>query len=75
MPRLPSALVAFFLVLAPASFAVVPAPPDQVAFSSIASAAGPYDVTARIYDAASGGTLLYKQTFTGVPEQASHDFK
>jgi hypothetical protein len=36
----------------------VPVPPDQVAFSAVANAAGPYDVTARIYDAASGGVLL-----------------
>jgi hypothetical protein len=74
MPRLLSGLFASLLVLAPAALAVVPAPPDQVAFSAIASAAGPYDVTARIYDAASGGTLLYKQSFTAVPEEAQHQF-
>src|SRR5262245_64620424 len=74
MARFLTGLLASLFVLVPAALAVVPVPPDQVAFSAVASVAGPYDVTARIYDAASGGTLLFKQSFTGVPEQAQHHF-
>jgi hypothetical protein len=55
-----------------AALAVVPAPPDVVSYSGVANQAGPFDVTARIYDAASGGTLVYKQTFTGVTETGLH---
>jgi hypothetical protein len=53
-------------------FAAVPAPPDVVSYSGVADQAGPFDVTARIYDAASGGTLVYKQTFTSVTESGFH---
>jgi hypothetical protein len=52
--------------------AAVPAPPDVVSYSGVANQAGPFDVTARIYDAASGGTLVYKQTFTNVTETGLH---
>jgi hypothetical protein len=55
-----------------AALAVMPAPPDVVSYSGVANQAGPFDVTARIYDAASGGTLVYKQTFTNVSETALH---
>jgi hypothetical protein len=55
-----------------AALAAVPAPPDVVSYSGVANQAGPFDVTARIYDAASGGTLVYKQTITNVSETGFH---
>ncbi|MGH7287509.1 MAG: hypothetical protein ACREI8_05760, partial [Myxococcota bacterium] len=68
---------AFFLVAAvitaasaAAVHAAVPLPPDQVAYSGVlvdsggVPLAGPVDLTTRIYDAASAGTLVFKQSFT-----------
>lgn len=66
MPRVLAGLVASFLALAPAALAVVPVPPDQVAYSGVLASSGPVDLAARIYDAPSGGTLIFKQSFTGV---------
>jgi uncharacterized protein (DUF2141 family) len=73
MPRLLSALVASFLAVAPAALAAVPVPPDQIAYSGyVAGAPSPQQIVARIYDAASGGTLLYRQAFTSVPLDDGH---
>ena len=66
MARLLAGLVASLFALAPAALAVVPVPPDQIAYSGVLAAGGPVDLTARIYDAPSGGTLVFKQSFTGV---------
>jgi hypothetical protein len=58
--------------------AAVPLPPDQVAYSGVlvdgggVPLAGPVDLTARIYDTASAGTLVYKQSFTGVALSDGH---
>jgi hypothetical protein len=64
-----SGLLAF---AASAALGAVPVPPDAVSYSGVANQSGPFDVTARIYDAASGGTLVYKQTFTNVTETGLH---
>ncbi len=80
MPRLFSeasgALLA--LVLAASGFAAVPVPPDQVAYSGLLvdgggiPLAGPVDLAARVYDAANAGTLVFKQSFTGVALEDGH---
>jgi hypothetical protein len=77
-------LIGLFLGLALASLgagpalAAPPVPPDQVAFSGVlvdaggVPLAGPVDLTARLYDAASGGTLLFKQSFSSVELSDGH---
>ena len=65
------------LLLASGSPAVVPAPPDQIVWSGVlvdggVPLAGPVDLTARLYDAASGGTLIFKQSFSGVALSDGH---
>jgi len=73
---LPGAMLA--LGMASSGRAAVPAPPDQVAYSGVlvdgggVPLAGPVDLTARLYDAASGGTLIFKQSFTGVALSDGH---
>jgi hypothetical protein len=65
MRRLPF-LIPLLLTLgfAPAALATLPAPPDQIEIATGATG----DLTVRIYDAASGGTLIYKQSFAGAGE-------
>jgi hypothetical protein len=68
MPRLFFGLLAALLAIGSASpgHAAVPVPPDQVAYSDTlvdsggVPLAGPLDLTARIYYAASSGTLIFK---------------
>jgi hypothetical protein len=67
MPHRLAALLASLVALAPAALAVVPVPPDQVAYSGyVAGVNSPQLIEARIYDAASGGTLV-PGTFDDVP--------
>jgi hypothetical protein len=60
------------------TLAAPPAPPDQVAYSGVLldgggiPLAGPVDLTARLYDAANGGTLIFKQSFNGVELSDGH---
>jgi hypothetical protein len=67
----PRAVFSFAVALALASavFAAPPAIPDQVPYSAVipAGGTGPADITVRIYDAATSGTLLYVQDFADVP--------
>jgi hypothetical protein len=80
MPRVFLGLLGAVLAFVSASSgrAAVPVPPDQVAYSGVlvdgggAPLAGPVDLAARIYDAASGGTLVFKQSFTGVALEDGH---
>lgn len=74
-------LAALFLGLALAAHAALaapPVPPDQVAYPGVLvdggglPLAGPVDLTARLYDAASGGTLIFKQSFSGVGLSDGH---
>ena len=66
------------LVSASSGRAALPVPPDQVAYSGVlvdgggVPLAGPVDLTARLYDAASGGALIFKQSFTGVALSDGH---
>ena len=70
MPSLFFGLLAAVLAFGSASsaLAALPVPPDQVAYSGVlvdgggVPLAGPVDLTARLYDAASGGTLIFKQS-------------
>jgi hypothetical protein len=61
-------LVSLLLVAAGATRAAPPEIPDQVPYSGgvPGGGAGPVDLTVRIYDAATGGTLLYVQDFAAV---------
>ncbi len=80
MRRLISGLLVSGLasVVALAAFASVPVPPDQVAYSGVlvdgggVPLVGPVDLTARLYDAASGGSLVFKQSFMGVALTDGH---
>lgn len=72
MRRLLSGLVASLVAIAPAALAVAPAPPDQVAYSGVLASAGPVALTARVYDAPSGGTLIFVQSFAGVALTDGH---
>jgi hypothetical protein len=56
------------LVVAGAAFAAPPEVPDQVPYSAVVpgGGSGPVDLTVRLYDAATGGTLLYVQDFASV---------
>jgi hypothetical protein len=66
------------LWLAGTALAAPPQPPDQIAHSGVlldgggVPLPGPVDLAARLYDAASGGTLLFKQSFAGVPLADGH---
>jgi len=70
--RLALAALVLAASVAPAARAALPAPPDQVAYSGVLSVPGPVDLTARLYDAASGGTLVFKQSFTNVAVSDGH---
>jgi len=72
MRRLCSFLFVSWLALGPAALAVVPVPPDQIAYSGVLDSPGPVDLTARLYDAGSGGTLIFMQSFTGVALDDGH---
>jgi hypothetical protein len=80
MRRMHLGFVASLLALGLASGApaAVPVPPDQVAWSGVlvdglgAPLAGPVDLIARLYDAASGGVLVFKQSFSGVTLSDGH---
>src|SRR5262245_46239773 len=58
--------------------AAPPVPPDQISWSGVlvdgggAPLAGAVDLTARLYDAPSGGTLLFVQSFPGVALSDGH---
>ena len=69
--RTPFVRVAFtaLFALTSAAGAAPPAIPDQVPFSGNVpgGGTGSADLTVRIYDAATSGTLLYVQNFTAVP--------
>src|SRR4030095_16043872 len=62
------ALLVLLATAAPAGGAP-PAVPDQVQFSATlpGGGTGVVDLTLRVYDASSGGILLYVQDFTNVP--------
>lgn len=69
MPRATSLLgFLFALLLGLPAGASPPGIPDQVPYAGTISGggSGPVDLTVRLYDAASGGTLLYLQSFPGV---------
>jgi hypothetical protein len=61
--------VAILLAIGLPAGGAPPAIPDQVPFASTVpgGGAGPVDLTVRIYDAESGGSMLYVQSFAGVP--------
>jgi hypothetical protein len=65
----PFASVLLALAIAGAAFAAPPEIPDQVPYSAVLPGGGsdPVDLTIRIYDAATSGTLLYVQDFADVP--------
>ena len=79
MPRLFFGLAALLAMLpASSARAALPVAPDQVAYSGVlvdgggAPLAGPVDLTARIYDAASGGALVFVQSFAEVALSDGH---
>jgi len=78
MRRLLVGLASLTSFLAATAWAALPVPPDQVAYSGVlvdgggVPLAGPVDLGARIYDAASGGSLVFKQSFTGVALTDGH---
>lgn len=78
MARFVSLGLALATLAASPTLAAPPAPPDQIAYSGVlvdgggVPLAGPVDLTARLYDAASGGTLIFKQSFSGVELSDGH---
>jgi hypothetical protein len=70
--RLVLAAVVLASSLGHAARAALPAPPDQVAYSGVLGVPGPVDLVARIYDAPSGGTLVFRQSFTNVAVSDGH---